>query len=237
MEIGVVKELYRYPVKSMKGEAIEKSHVFWYGLDGDRRAAFIRGDNQSKFPWLTGRQISQLIQYEPYFTQPNNILGSPIHVKTPSGDDLLLTDPALQEELAQAYGHEVQLINIGRGIFDTLALSLMSTATAAALSQEMGQLLDPDRFRQNIIIETYENGPYLEESWLGRRLTFGEGGAEIRLNQRIQRCAMVNIEPKTAVRNSAVLKMIAQKRDNCVGVVASTEKIGMIQVGDVIRLD
>lgn len=236
MEIGIVKELYRYPVKSMKGEAIEKSHVYWYGLDGDRQAAFVRGDNQSKFPWLTGRQIGQILQYEPYFTQPNNVLGSPIHVRTPTGQEFPLTSPTLKQELAKAYGHPISLINIGRGIFDTLALSLMSTATANALSQQMGQPLNPDRFRQNIIIETFDNVPFAEEGWLGRRLQFGERGAQIRLNERIQRCAMITIDPETAVRNPAILKMVAQNRNNCVGVAASTEKVGMIQVGDVIRL-
>lgn len=236
IEVGTVKELYRYPVKSMKGESIEKSHVYWYGLDGDRRAAFVRGDNQSKFPWLTGRQISHLLQYAPYFTQPNNVLGSPIYVKTPTGADLPITSLMLQQELAAAYGHPVALINIGRGIFDTLALSVMSTATAQALGSLFGQPLDKSRFRQNIIIETGDNWPFLEESWLGNRLEFGKSGAHIRLNQRIERCSMINIDPETAVRNPAILKMVAQERDNCVGVGASTEKTGMIQVGDVVRL-
>jgi len=32
-EVGVVKTLYRYPVKSMRGEEIEASQVWWHGLE------------------------------------------------------------------------------------------------------------------------------------------------------------------------------------------------------------
>lgn len=42
MEVGTVKAIWRYPVKSMAGESLEKAHVYWYGLDGDRRAAFAK---------------------------------------------------------------------------------------------------------------------------------------------------------------------------------------------------
>ena len=56
-EVGRVAGLWRYPVKSMAAEALERADVGWHGLDGDRRWAFIReGMVRSGFPWLTIRE-------------------------------------------------------------------------------------------------------------------------------------------------------------------------------------
>ncbi len=86
LEVGRAKALYRYPVKSMRGESLEVVGLGWYGLDGDRRFAFIRGDQaNSGFPWLTGRQIPEMIQYTARFTAPDDLLQSPVEVTTPRG--------------------------------------------------------------------------------------------------------------------------------------------------------
>ncbi|MFN2464119.1 MAG: MOSC N-terminal beta barrel domain-containing protein, partial [Candidatus Dormibacteria bacterium] len=54
--VGRVAALWRYPVKSMAGEALAVADVSWHGLAGDRRWAFIReGQERSGFPWLTIR--------------------------------------------------------------------------------------------------------------------------------------------------------------------------------------
>ncbi|MCP5098917.1 MAG: MOSC domain-containing protein, partial [Chloroflexi bacterium] len=74
--------------------------------------------------------------------------------------------------------------------------------------------------------------------WLNRVVTFGteSDAVRVRINRRIQRCVMVTIDPETAVKSPAVLRTVAQKRDNCVGVYASVEQIGTIRVGDVVRV-
>ena len=238
VEVGIVKELNRFPVKSMQGESLSESHVFWHGLDGDRRYAFVRSDILSGFPWLTGRQIPSLVRYQPSFTDPNDVANSPVVVTTVNGRQLPINAPELQQELAEAYGKPTHLIQIGRGVFDSQVISLMSNATVAELNKLAGMPLTAERFRQNIIVETIDKAPFAEEEWMDGVLTFGdaEDGARIHINRRIPRCVMINIDPETAVTNAAVLKMVAQQRDSCVGVYASTEKTGMIRVGDVIRL-
>ncbi|MFO7680583.1 MAG: MOSC domain-containing protein [Chloroflexota bacterium] len=228
-EVGVVKALYRYPVKSMRGEALAAAQVYWHGLDGDRRYAFVRGDVRSSFPWLSGRQIPQMLTYTPQFADPDDVVNSAVTVLTPNGRSLSITSPELLAELAALYGGPVSLIHIGRGVFDSMPLSVMSTATAAALDADFR------RFRQNIVIETGSGRPFAEEGWLDKTLTFG-GKTRIRLNRRIQRCVMVNVDPETAVKDPAILKTIAETRDNCVGVHASTEAPGRIAVGDVVWL-
>lgn len=227
-EVGVVKALYRYPVKSMRGESLAKSYLYWHGLDGDRRYAFVRGDVDSSFPWLSARQVADMLRYVPQFTDAADV-NSPLMVKTPNGRLLPITSPDLLAELTKAYGGPAHLINIGRGAFDSIPLSIMSTVTADAVGADI------HRFRQNIIIETTSGKPFVEEEWVGSALMIGEK-ARIRLNRRIPRCVMVNLDPETAVSDPSILKTIVQTRDNCMGVHASTEIPGHIAVGDSIRL-
>ena len=57
-KVGEVEALFRYPMKSMGGEALEEAELGWHGLDGDRRLAFRRIDDRRGFPWLTATKLS-----------------------------------------------------------------------------------------------------------------------------------------------------------------------------------
>ena len=238
IEVGVVKELYRFPVKSMRGEALTEAFGYWHGFEGDRRYAFVRSENRSGFPWLTGREIPQILQFTPRYTDPSDIENSPVEVELPDGRILPIDAPELNQKLANAYGKPVNLIKIGRGAFDSQVISIMSTATVSELSTMIGTAVTPLRFRQNIIIDPFDDQPFVEERWLDSSLVFGSeaDGLRIRLNRRIQRCVMINIDPETSEKETAVLKTVAQARDNCAGVHSSTERPGMIRIGDVVKL-
>lgn len=237
-ECGVISGLYRYPVKSMRGESLSEAHLDWHGLDGDRRYAFVRQGANSGFPWFTGRDLSQLLLYTPRFLQPQDLKQSSIVVATPTGHDLPLEGPELAEELQQACGQAIFLFKLGRGAYDSQVLSLMSTASVAALGESAGMNLGSSRFRQNILIETRDGRPFQEEEWLDRVLAFGPDldGPRIRLNRRIIRCVMINIDPHTAERDARVLKTVAQSRDNGAGIYASVERPGTIRVGDPVSV-
>ncbi|MCB9009098.1 MAG: MOSC domain-containing protein [Ardenticatenaceae bacterium] len=57
-------------------------------------------------------------------------------------------------------------------------------------------------------------------------------GLRLRLNRRIQRCVMINIDPETSDKEPAVLKKtVTQTRQNCAGVFGSTERPGNIRLG------
>lgn len=238
VEVGVVKELYRFPVKSMRGEALTEAFGAWHGFQGDRRYAFVRSENRSGFPWLTGREIPQIVQFTPRITDPSDIENSPVDVALPDGRILPIGSTELNQVLAEAYGKPVHLIKIERGAFDSQVMSVMSTATVAELSAMVGTAVTARRFRQNIVIEPFDEQPFVEERWLDSSLVFGDEseGLRIRLNRRIQRCVMINIDPETAEKEPAVLKTVAQSRQNCVGVYGSPERPGMVRVGDVVKL-
>src|SRR5436189_5924538 len=96
IEIGHVEALFRYPVKSMRGERLEVATLGWHGLEGDRRLAFRRIEDRSGFPWLTASRLPGMLLFTPH-RRDNDAQGElPTHVRTPDGDEL----PVFAEELA-----------------------------------------------------------------------------------------------------------------------------------------
>src|ERR1035437_5680635 len=64
VQAGIVSGLWRYPVKSMAGEALASTDISWAGLAGDRRWAFVRPDSQgSGFSWHTIREFPEMSNY------------------------------------------------------------------------------------------------------------------------------------------------------------------------------
>src|SRR5215213_6012966 len=65
--VGTVESFWRYPVKSMAGEAIEEAFVGYAGVFGDRYCAVLNSAAPAGFPYLTGRNKGQMLQFRPRF--------------------------------------------------------------------------------------------------------------------------------------------------------------------------
>jgi uncharacterized protein len=229
--VGRVVALWRYPVKSMAAEALDGVEVSWHGLAGDRRWAFIRdGQVRSGFPWLTIRERPELAHYRPSFAEPDRPDASVTLVRTPSGGELDVADPALAAEL----GPGVRVIKQNRGVFDTMPLSLLTTQSLAGLGRLVGTDLAAGRFRPNLLVEA-SGRDFPEDAWVGRALRIG--GLRMRVDQRDKRCVMVTIDPVTLDRDPAILRAIARERDARFGVYGSTVEPGRVAVGDPVELE
>src|SRR3954452_21640207 len=192
--VGHVAAIWRYPVKSMAGEPLEEVEISWQGLTGDRRWAFVRGGiERSEFPWLTIRERSDMMHYRPRFADPTKPDDSKTLVRTPSGAELDVIDPALAAEL----GHDSRVIKQNRGVFDAMPLSLITTQSVAALGARLDMGIEPIRFRPNLVVEAVGEEPLQEDAWVGAVLRIGTSMA-MRLDQRDSRCVIVNVDPETA---------------------------------------
>src|SRR5687767_9045952 len=231
LEVGRVAALYRYPVKSMAAEPLESIEVGWHGFVGDRRWAFVRGGlERSGFPWLTIRERPEMWHYQPSFTEADRPELSTTIVRTPSGNDYDVVDPALAEEL----GHGARVIKQSVGVFDTFPLSLISKQTIDGIGSIVGSDLDPLRFRPNLLINATTGIEFPEDQWIGAVLQVG--GMKMRVDKRDKRCVTVNVDPDTTVRDPAVLRAIAQSREAHLGVYGSTVETGRVSVGDPITI-
>ena len=231
--VGRVVGLWRYPVKSMAGEVLDAAEVSWHGLAGDRRWAFVRNDAaQSGFPWLTIRERNDMNRYCPSFVDADRPDRSRVKVRTPSGSDFDVADPALAAELCP---DGVRAIKQDRGIFDTFPLSLISTRTIAALGASVGQDLDVRRFRPNLLIEMTDDAAFAEDGWVGCILRIG--GLRMRVDKRDGRCAVITIDPETAQRNTTILRTVARDRQGCLGVYATTVEPGRVALDDYVWIE
>jgi uncharacterized protein YcbX len=231
MQIGTLAGLWRYPVKSMAGEALAEADVGWHGVAGDRRWAFIRPDlERSGFPWLTLRERADMRAFTPRFAEPDRPDMSRTVVTAPDGDEYEITDPALRARL----GDGVRVIKQDVGVFDDMPLSLISTRTIAGLEAITGRELEVQRFRPNLLVDPVGDAEFPEDGWLGAGLQIGE--MRMRIDQRDPRCVIVTMDPETGDRDPSVLRRIAQERENCAGVYGTVVTPGRVAVGDTVTL-
>lgn len=235
--VGYVRELFLYPVKSMRGASVSEITCYWYGANGDRKYAFTRVGDVSGFPWLTARELPALLQYEPYFVDATSPISSPIRVRTPVNEDFPLEAPKLAEELATRAETAVSLLRLQRGTFDCMPLSIMTSVTLEEIERDAGRSLDVRRFRPNILVESAAGKG--EEKWVDSTLMFGKGeeAPRIEVNYPTKRCMMINLDPDSSETDHRVLKTVAAARQSRAGVYASVSRPGTIRVGDAVYLE
>ena len=91
--IGRVESLWRYPVKSMRGEELHEAYVGFAGVYGDRLFAFRSAARPKGFPYLTGREQTSMLLYRPRFRHPDKA-GKPAQVRR-SGEHRAWVKPCL----------------------------------------------------------------------------------------------------------------------------------------------
>ncbi|MES2989382.1 MAG: MOSC N-terminal beta barrel domain-containing protein [Pseudomonadota bacterium] len=234
--IGRVAALNRFPVKSMAGEALQVAEIDWQGMEGDRQYAFYFRDSGSRFPWLTGRDVSELVLHSARFADRQAPKSARVEIVAPNGWRGHVDDAALLERLSEAAGAPVGLMQLAIGAYDAMPVSVVTTAAHKWVETAHGSALDPRRFRANVLIES----DHSQTDWAGKRIAFGPedsaAGAELLITDGIPRCAMITIDPDTAVRDPSVLRTIAQQFGNAYGAYAAPAKKGLVQMGDVVRL-
>lgn len=233
MKIGEVEALYRYPVKSMRGEILDHAELGWHGLHGDRRLAFRRVGDRGGFPWLTASKLPDLILFEPLRRDSSADRDGPTHVRTPDGEELPLFGPELAADVSRRCGLAVEMMYLDRGIFDEASVSVITSTTVREVAGLTALPADVRRFRPNIVIASVRSIPYEEDGWVEGILSFGEGpaAAAIAVTNRDERCAMVNFDPDSARAAPELLKAIVRVRDNKVGAYATTMRRGPLAVG------
>lgn len=232
IEVGEIETLFRYPVKSMRGEPVQAADLGWHGLAGDRRLAFRRLDDRGGFPWLTATRLPELILYAPERQTPPPGESLPTHVRTPEGAALPLFGSELAAHIGGLVGAPVEMMHLDRGIFDEACLSVISSATVREVSRLAEQQPEVRRFRPNVLLAPRRPLPFEEDEWVGGVLSFGGSeGAAIGVTNRDERCAMVNLDPDSARPDALVLKQIVRLRDNKAGVYGSVIRRGRLAVG------
>lgn len=258
--IGKVDSLWRYPVKSMRGEEMEEMFAGYPGVYGDRLFAFESSASPKGFPFFTGRDQRQMIRYRARFRNPEKAARpvnwseaqklSPnlnpisadaselmVDVETPDGKTFAIDDPALIDDLRLhiAGNHELTLLRSEKAITDCRPLSIFAVQTAKRLGEETGVAVDKRRFRANVYVDLPSSDGFAEDEFVGRSLRIG-AKVTVAVLQRDGRCMMVTLDPDTAEKTPAILKTIAQAHEGRAGVYGAVLVEGMIRKGDPVEL-
>ncbi len=256
--IGKVESLWRYPVKSMRGEKLTESFIGFSGVYGDRLFAVRNASGPKGFPYLTGREEAEMLLYQPRFRHPDRAAMPPnlteaekiapgltpvyahmedliLDVETPSGKVLAVDDPALLEMLGKDARRALTVQRSDRAMTDCRPISLFTVQTARQIGEEIGADIDKRRFRANIYVDLQSAAGFGEDALVGRRLRVG-AKAEILILERDPRCKMISIDPDTAEHNPEVLKKVSRAHEGKAGVYGAVLVEGLVRNGDPIEV-
>jgi len=238
VELGHVRALFRYPVKSMAGHRLDSAKLGWDGIECDRRFGLRRLADRGAFPWLTASRLPELLLYTPIGPKDPSAESLPTHIRTPDGKQSELTEEALVKEIAARHGSDVELMQYRHGIFDEAAVSAIAFGTIRSIMAAAGHDADVRRFRPNLVIDTHGAEAFEEDRWVGKILEFGSDGTgpAISVTMRDKRCIMVNFDPDTAAAHADVMKTIVRMNDNYAGVYGTVVRTGEIRVGQAVTL-
>jgi uncharacterized protein len=238
IEVGQIEAIFRYPVKSMRGEPLDVATLGWHGVDGDRRLAFRRLDERGGFPWLIASKLPDLIHFTPQRLEGGSVESLPTHVRTPEGQELPLFGEALAAEVGRRSGARVQLMQLKHGIFDEATISVIASDTVREIGRLAGRSADVRRFRPNIVVRSARAVPFEEDQWLGGVLTFGEAddAPAVAVTMRDLRCAMVNFDPDGGSSAPEMLKAVARANQSNAGIYGTVTRMGRLAVGQTVVL-
>ena len=204
-----VRELWRYPVKSMRGERVEETVLTEAGFTGDRlvRPQSLSGRRISarQYPGLlgldgtTGADGTPLVNGHPWSSEEAQAL-----VRAASSDDIRLIEDR------------------SRIRFDVLPVSLVTDGALAELG------VDLRRLRPNIVIEGIDG--LAERGWHGVSLRVGD--AVVGMRQVRGRCVMTTFDPDTLEQDHGVLRRIVDEFDGRFALDCYVIEPGRIAVGD-----
>ncbi len=243
-----VADIYRYPVKSLSGEAQAAVELRpGGGIPHDRRFAIARASCQangvptgwrSRAQFFTLADIDKLAQLQVAFDADSGNLTLGRHGKTvtrgtatePMGRMLL--DQFLSAFLGGTVQVAAKLVEAKGFMFtdrEEPLVSIVNLASLRDLERVVGAAIDPLRFRANIYIDG--PAPWAELGWPGRKIDIG--GARLEIVGPTARGPATNVDPQSAERNINLPLSLQRGFGHChVGVYARIASDGNIAKGD-----
>lgn len=208
-----VAQIWRYPVKSMAGERLNRARIGSLGIEGDRvvHVEDVRGRV------ITARTHPRLLGYRAAL----NASGEPVV------GGLLWTDPEVREDMVNIVGPGARLVRDDTGDrFDVLPLLVATDGAIAAFGH------DGRRLRPNLVISSVEG--LAERLWPGQCLRIGD--VIIGVQDLRGRCIMTTFDPDTLKQDRQVLTGIVQKFGGTLALNCYVIQGGEIRVGGAVEL-
>jgi len=209
-----VSEIWRYPVKSLKGEQLNETEITKLGIPGDREVVVLRTLNGR---FLTSRTKPKLL----------GLQGSIGADGEPTINGHRWDSAEALRLVHDAAGEAVTLERVpAPQAFDILPLLVATDGAAQYLN------IDHRRLRPNILLADV---PELEErKWPGRVIAIGD--VRIHAEKLRDRCVMTTFDPDTQVQDPSVLQRIVRELDGSTALDSYVVTPGRIRVGDAVQI-
>ncbi|OLF14733.1 MOSC domain-containing protein [Actinophytocola xanthii] len=226
---GRVDALFVYPVKGLSAQPLDRVALRpGTGFPNDRRFAFARPDGR----YRPGTRVGLPKQEFFALVSDPRLAGLDTHVDTGTdvltvrvaGHDVLKADLGTEEGRDEAMRFLTPVLDLPAGVTPVLArepgrrftdaaaagdgpmnwVSVVSLASIRDLEARTGTVVDPLRFRANVVVDGLP--AWSEMDAVGRELDLG--GVRVRAVHRTRRCAATEVGPGTGRRDLAVVSMI-----------------------------
>jgi len=208
-----VTEIWRYPVKTMAGEKLQRVGIGALGIDGDR-VVHVEDSH--------GRVVTS--RSHPRFLGHKSTLGKD---GAPLVDGRPWNSPEVAAEVVDIAGPGAKLVRYdGAERFDVLPLLVATDGAIAAFGH------DHRRLRPNIVIGAVDG--LAEREWPGGCLRIGKvliGVQDLRL-----RCIMTSYDPDTLVQEKEITRSIYRRFEGKLALNCFVIEGGEIAVGDEVQL-
>ncbi len=204
VQIGTLERIWRYPIKSLCGVALEHVAVGPGGLRGDRTSAlFVTAGNARTGKTLRGKEHDRL------------------HLHADAG--LAAADAAGRGIATEARDDEAHY-------FDDAPVSLIVDRWLDGLNAHVGYPVEPSRFRPNFFIRASVGFEGDEKALAGA--TIAIGAARLKVRYAIKRCVAITYHPDGELADPRILRYVATERATLMGVYCDVLRAGRARVGD-----
>ena len=257
-----LREVYRYPVKSTRGEALQEAVVEPRGLRGDRRWMIVDGAgrfvSQRSHPVLArvtatldGPDLRLAIDGDGACVLRRAEAAEPVRVGIWDDEVDALHLPAADAWLSDLLGLPVRLVRMPEtsrrpvdtryapdghtvSFADGYPVLLIGTASLDDLNARLATPITMRRFRPNLVVATTQ--PFDEDGWRYVRI----GTVELEIVKPCARCQVVTLDPWTGAGGKEPLRTLAtyRKREGKVlfGQNAIVRRAGRVCVDDLVEV-
>ena len=242
-----IESLWQYPIKGVGGNAIRRTTLSVdQSLPGDRRYALSAGSLKAAQAddgvWLQKAHFLQLMQTESLAALRCRLDGDMVTIQGADTDgfegNLAIPDDRARCQhfianfLRLSDPSMLRIHQIDKGAFTDQPEPLISiggSASLAAFAAATHTKIDARRFRLNVIVAT--TAAFAENQWRGAKLQMG--AAVIEIIDDVERCAAINVDPASAIRQPDHLATMRQAFGHSyLGVFGRVITPGTVQCGD-----
>jgi hypothetical protein len=254
---ATVSAIYRYPVKGLSAERMDRVALMpGECLPHDRRFAIALGSTPfdpqrpewlSKIHFLMLMRDEKLAQVQTRFDAESSALTIAENGRVLLRERMTETEgcrlvaeffadflgPAVDGPLrvVEAAGHAFADARRKPNATTDKYVSLINRASIAALEDAMGAPVDPIRFRANVYFDGAS--AWREQNWIGSEITLG--AARLRVISPITRCAATQVNPATAKRDLDIVAALGRTFGHInMGVYAEVTAGGEVALGDAL---